>query len=150
MRRTVSRLTPHSRAPHPEHGHDLGLRYAPVQARQRVRPIELSRSMNTLAANLVDDRALLVGQVQFRLTHDDTALHRTTVARVFSCFVSQVSMYRGSLVSIGDGKSACANFQAAGYTPVGANPSYTGLQVDARKVAPDHNLTNQCQEGEGN
>src|SRR5882724_4554664 len=38
-------------------------------------PIDLSRLMQPFAANLVHDRAVLVGQVQFRLAHDDTSVH---------------------------------------------------------------------------
>jgi len=55
--------------------------------------VHLSRVMKTLAANVVDERAILVGQVHLRLTHDHTSLHRVTMMKVYSCFVICVSQY---------------------------------------------------------
>ena len=85
--------TPHRRSSHPKHGHDLRLRHAAIQAGQHMRSVHLSRVMNTLAANLVDERAIRAGQVQFRLTHDHTPLRRMPMYGVYVCFVTYVSPY---------------------------------------------------------
>ena len=56
-------------------------------------PIDLSRLMQPFAANLVHERAIHVGQMQLRLAHGNTSKHQVVMMRVYSCFVTYVSIY---------------------------------------------------------
>lgn len=58
-----------------------------------MRPIDLSLLMQAFAADLVHDRAVLLGQVQFRLAHDNTSMPRSAMVGVYSCSVTCVSKY---------------------------------------------------------
>ena len=42
-------------------------------------PIDLSRLMQPFAANLVHERSIRIGQMQFRLAHDNTSKHQVVM-----------------------------------------------------------------------
>ncbi len=94
---------PHGGTPDPKYRQDLCLRNASVRARQHVRPIERTRKTNALAANLVDHRPILVGQVQFRLAQENAFMYRLTISEVHSCFVICVSAHSICLNSLAVG-----------------------------------------------
>lgn len=56
-------------------------------------PIDLARLTQAFAVNFAYDRSVLVGQVQIRVTYDDTSLNRLTIRRVQLCSVNYVWMY---------------------------------------------------------
>ena len=78
---------PQGRTPHPQHIQDLRLWDAAIQAGQCVRPIHLTRMMNTFAANLVHRPSIDLGQSQFRLAHEHTPESWLAVRIVYSCSV---------------------------------------------------------------
>ena len=85
--------TPQGHATDAQHGRDLGFGNAAIQARQHMRPVDFARTMYTLAANIVDDRAVLFAQVQIRLTHDNTSANPMTTITVYPRSVILAARY---------------------------------------------------------
>ena len=56
-------------------------------------PIDLSRLMQPFAANLVHERSIRIGQMQFSLAHENTSKHQVVMTGLHSCSVISVSMY---------------------------------------------------------
>lgn len=84
---------PQGRPTHAQHRQDLRLRHASIQARQHVRPVDLPTVMTTLAADLFDNRAVFLAQMQFRLAHEYTSVCQMATCEVYSCSVTYVSLY---------------------------------------------------------
>ena len=97
VRRTSA---PPGRASYTEHLHDLRLGNTSVQTGQHMRPVLPSRWMQSLATNRLDERSVLVGQVQFGLAHEKTPLSRRAVRQVYSCFVVDVLMVQVHLAAL--------------------------------------------------
>jgi hypothetical protein len=68
--------------PIPQHGHDLGFGNPASQAGPDMGSLDVSRMMQTFAANLFDDRAVLLGQLQLRPAHDNISVSRVALAGV--------------------------------------------------------------------
>ena len=58
-----------------------------------MRSVDLSHSVQPLAANLVYERTVLLRQVQLGLAHDNTSKHRVKMTRVYSCLFIYGSEY---------------------------------------------------------
>jgi hypothetical protein len=82
-----SARAPQRGAPDAKHRHDLRLWHASVQARQYMGAIDLPGIVQSLAANLFDQPAILARKMHFGLAHGNSSLQCMTTKRVYSCFV---------------------------------------------------------------